>query len=147
APAQPCFRSRKPCHTSRPPISKIFDIGEPMPYTAPLMTLLQVAPDAEDTELDTLAALLKAAGDPLRLQVLQVLGYNSFAVLELAEILDMRQSGMSHHLKVLAKAALVEQRREGNTIFYRRQLPDAQADTGALHRALLERLDAQDLEP
>lgn len=111
------------------------------------MTVLHMAPGADDTHLDTLAALLKAAGDPLRLQVLQVLGYNSFAVLELAEILAMRQSGMSHHLKVLAKAALVEQRREGNTIFYRRQLPDAQAGTGALHRALLERLDAQDLEP
>lgn len=118
-----------------------------MPYTAPLMTLLQVAPGAEDTQLDVLAGLLKAAGDPLRLQALQVLGYNSFAVLELAEILDMRQSGMSHHLKVLAKAALVEQRRGGNTIFYRRQLPDPQAETGTLHRALLERLDAQDLAP
>ncbi len=111
------------------------------------MTMPEQAPAATQTELETMAALLKAAGDPLRLQALQVLGYSSFAVLELAEILDMRQSGMSHHLKVLAKAGLVEQRREGNTIFYRRQLPGPHATSGTLHRALLARLDAQDLAP
>ena len=116
--------------------------------TLPAMTLPQLAPvGADDTGLDVLAGLLKAAGDPLRLQVLQVLGYSSFAVLELADILAMRQSGMSHHLKVLTRAALVEQRREGNTIFYRRQLPDPQGEATALHRALLERLDAGDLPP
>ena len=88
--------------------------------------------------LDTLTAFLKAAADPLRLEVLQVLGQNSFGVLELCEILEARQSGMSHHLKVLAKAGLVEQRREGNSSFYRRALP---VTTDRLHRSLLERLD------
>src|SRR5690554_4023959 len=104
------------------------------------MTMPEQAPAATQTELETMAALLKAAGDPLRLQALQLLGYSSFAVLELAEILAMRQSGMSHHLKVLAKAGLVEQRRKGNTIFYRRQLPGPHATSGTLHRALLARL-------
>lgn len=83
-----------------------------------------------------LAQLLKAAGDSLRLAVLQVLGQSSFGVLELCEICAMRQSGMSHHLKVLAQAGLVENRREGNAIFYRRSLPE-----DAFHLALLERID------
>jgi ubiquinone/menaquinone biosynthesis C-methylase UbiE/DNA-binding transcriptional ArsR family regulator len=67
-----------------------------------------------------LAHLCKAAGDPLRLQILRVLRQDSFAVLELCGVFEMRQPAMSHHLKVLANAGAVVSRREGNTIFYRR---------------------------
>ncbi|GAA5129166.1 ArsR/SmtB family transcription factor [Alloalcanivorax gelatiniphagus] len=96
--------------------------------------------------LDTLAAFLKAAGDALRLEVLQVLGQNSFGVLELCEIMAMKQSGMSHHLKVLAQAGLVEKRREGNSIFYRRRLPPPRVPTERLHGALFEELDEAALD-
>ncbi|MEO4046806.1 metalloregulator ArsR/SmtB family transcription factor [Pseudomonas sp. CAU 1711] len=85
---------------------------------------------------DELAALCKAGGDPLRLNVLRALANDSFGVLELAQIFAIGQSGMSHHLKVLAQAGLVATRREGNAIFYRRALPQ-----GALHGALLEEVD------
>jgi len=67
-----------------------------------------------------LAALLKAAGDDLRLQILHVLSRDSFGVLELCTVFAIKQSALSHHLKVLAKAGLVTTRREGNSIFYRR---------------------------
>ncbi|HEY1029234.1 MAG TPA: metalloregulator ArsR/SmtB family transcription factor [Pseudomonas sp.] len=85
---------------------------------------------------DELAALCKAGGDPLRLNVLRALSNDSFGVLELAQIFAIGQSGMSHHLKVLAQAGLVATRREGNAIFYRRALPN-----GRLHAALLEDID------
>lgn len=85
---------------------------------------------------DELAALCKAGGDPLRLNVLRALANDSFGVLELAQIFAIGQSGMSHHLKVLAQAGLLATRREGNAVFYRRALPG-----GALHAALLEELD------
>ena len=75
----------------------------------------------EHTEnVGRIAAGLKAAGDPLRLQVLSVLASDSFGVLELCQIFDAKQSGMSHHLKVLSRAGFVDTRREGNTLFYRR---------------------------
>ena len=90
----------------------------------------------------SLAAFLKAAGDPLRLDILRVLRSDSFGVLELAQIFDMRQSGMSHHLKVLANAGLVSTRREGNSIFYRRSLPDVGSQWHGLHEQLLSGLDA-----
>ncbi|MFF7105617.1 ArsR/SmtB family transcription factor [Pseudomonas sichuanensis] len=94
---------------------------------------------------DELAALCKASGDPLRLNVLRALANDSFGVLELAQIFDIGQSGMSHHLKVLAQAELVATRREGNAIFYRRALPG-----GRLHAALLDEVDelalAQDVQ-
>jgi len=88
--------------------------------------------------IDALAALLKAAADPLRLQVLQVLGSNSFAASELSALLGLGQSRLSHHLKLLAQAKLVEAKREGNTLFYRRCLPNWQgvAEVAALQQAI-----------
>lgn len=102
-------------------------------------TALTAAADSAPAALTLLESRLKAAADSLRLEVLQVLGQSSFGVLELGEILAVKQSGMSHHLKVLAQSALVEKRREGNAIFYRRALP---AVDDALHQALLEQVDA-----
>jgi ArsR family transcriptional regulator len=69
---------------------------------------------------ERLALKLKACGDALRLQILQVLKYDTFGVLELTQIFETKQSGMSHHLKVINTAGLVEAQREGNAIFYRR---------------------------
>ncbi|CZT26829.1 ArsR/SmtB family transcription factor [Pseudomonas cerasi] len=94
---------------------------------------------------DDLSALCKAGGDPLRLNVLRVLTNDSFGVLELAQIFAIGQSGMSHHLKVLAQADLVATRREGNAIFYRRALPHTELPGGRLHAALLDEVDTLDL--
>ncbi|QLC72778.1 metalloregulator ArsR/SmtB family transcription factor [Pseudomonas sp. LPB0260] len=91
---------------------------------------------------DELAALCKAGGDPLRLNVLRALANDSFGVLELAQIFATGQSGMSHHLKVLAQAGLVATRREGNAIFYRRALAQGDSLGGTLHAALLEEVDS-----
>ena len=76
-----------------------------------------------DQTVNDLALLLKSAGDPLRLQVLRALRTDSYGVLELSHIFDVAQSGMSHHLKVLARAGLVTTRKEGNSAFYRRHNP------------------------
>ena len=99
------------------------------------------APLLRHDDCDELAALCKAGGDPLRLNVLRALANDSFGVLELAQIFATGQSGMSHHLKVLAQAGLVATRREGNAIFYRRALPQADLLGGRLHGALLEEVD------
>lgn len=97
-------------------------------------------PQASNLEL---AALLKAAGDPLRLDILRLLGRDSLGVMELSRIFEVKQSGMSHHLKVLANANLVVSRREGNSIFYRRALPQFQHQD--LIKALFDNLDQQPL--
>lgn len=67
-----------------------------------------------------LASMFKAAGDPMRLDILRIMRRDSFGVLELCNVFSVQQPSMSHHLKVLAKAGLVATRREGNSIFYRR---------------------------
>ena len=113
------------------------------------MTIAIVPPPSAEIhhELTQLASLGKAAGDPLRLEVLRLLRTESLGVLELTRILDTRQSGMSHHLKVLAKSGLVTTRREGNSIYYRRALPPAGSSTGALIHALFDAIDTVPLNP
>jgi len=76
--------------------------------------------EEKNSEIQTFSQLLKACGDPLRIQILQVLGTDTFGVLELTRLFDTKQSGMSHHLKVLSACGLVEAQREGNAVFYRR---------------------------
>lgn len=99
------------------------------------------APQLDFEPAEELAALCKAGGDPLRLNVLRALANDSFGVLELAQIFATGQSGMSHHLKVLAQAGLVATRREGNAVFYRRALPQTELLGGTLHAALLDEVE------
>ncbi len=102
-------------------------------------------PQMSFTDSDQLAALCKAGGDSLRLNVLRALASDSFGVLELAQIFATGQSGISHHLKVLTQAGLLATRREGNAIFYRRALPQPDSLGGKLHSALLDEVDQLDL--
>jgi ArsR family transcriptional regulator len=112
-----------------------------LPGSLPSTLLKQPALDNS-----ALAALCKASGDPLRLEILRVLSHDSFGVLELSQILAMPQSGMSHHLKILTKAGLLTTRREGNSIFYRRMQLPALTLLEPLQRTLLETIDAMPLD-
>lgn len=97
-----------------------------------------------DDGITLLERLLKASADQLRLQILQVLQHDSFGVLELCALFDIKQSAMSHHLKVLFNADLVTTRREGNAIFYRRSLPGS-GSTSQFVSPLFATIDAQPL--
>lgn len=99
-------------------------------------TALPSQPASRDTGALALQ-LCKAGADSLRLQVLRVLSRNAYSVQELCQILDVRQSGMSHHLKILAGAGLVARRREGNSLFYRRNWQAESSELLELHTALL----------
>ena len=87
------------------------------------------------------AGFNKAAADTLRLEILRVLAQDAYGVLELSQIFETRQSGMSHHLKILAEAGLVTRRREGNSIFYSRSIPERNDVLGLLHQQLLQSVD------
>lgn len=90
-----------------------------------------------------LARLLSAAGDALRLQIMRALAQDSFSVSELCTIFDMRQSALSHHLKVLIDAGLLSRKKERTTTFYRRALPTGPLAT--LHHEILLHLDERAL--
>lgn len=71
----------------------------------------------EETLFD-LAELFKIFGDSTRIKILYVLFEAEVCVCDLAQLLHMTQSAVSHQLQMLKKSKLVKSRREGKTIFY-----------------------------
>lgn len=72
----------------------------------------------EEEELYDLAELFKVFGDSTRIRILFVLFASEMCVCDLAETLNMKQSAISHQLKILKQAKLVNGRREGKLVFY-----------------------------
>lgn len=72
----------------------------------------------EETELYDLAELFKVFGDSTRIRILFVLFEAEVCVCDLAQVLKMTQSAISHQLKILKQNKLVKSRREGKSIFY-----------------------------
>lgn len=68
---------------------------------------------------DLIVDALKAAGEPTRLRILALLRRTDLAVGELVQILDQSQPRLSHHLKTLTTAGLIERLPEGSWVFYR----------------------------
>ena len=97
--------------------------------------------DAAVGPTEQLALLCKAVADPLRLSILRVLDRDSYGVLELTTLFAMKQSGMSHHLKVLTNAGLLGSRREANSIFYRRAYLAPDHPLAALQQQLFATVD------
>lgn len=72
----------------------------------------------EDEILYDLAELFKIFGDTTRIKILYVLFESEMCVCDLAQILNMTQSAISHQLRALKQSKLVKYRREGKTVFY-----------------------------
>ena len=72
----------------------------------------------QEEEISDLSDLFKVFGDSTRLKILFVLFEAEVCVCDLAELLSMTQSAISHQLKVLKQSKLVSSRREGKSIFY-----------------------------
>lgn len=101
--------------------------------------------ESEDADIRQITMLCKAAGDPVRMQILRALQNNSFGVLELCEVFGIQQPALSHHLKILAKASLVAFRREGTSIFYRRNDINPNPGLRQLQNALFTFLDSNSI--
>ena len=71
-----------------------------------------------EEELYDLAELFKVFGDSTRIRILFVLSSAEVCVCDLARVLNMTQSAISHQLRILKQNKLVKSRREGKSIFY-----------------------------
>lgn len=76
----------------------------------------ETMPDEEI--LYDLAELFKVFGDSTRIKILYVLFESEMCVCDIAQVLNMSQSAISHQLRVLKQSQLVKFRREGKSIFY-----------------------------
>lgn len=71
-----------------------------------------------DRHLQQLAAIFKVLGDPTRLRILRVLLQGERCVCDIAEDIRMEQSAVSHQLRVLRQAHVVNFRKDGKVAWY-----------------------------
>jgi ArsR family transcriptional regulator len=79
-----------------------------------------VYPDIEREGADRMGAIAKALGDPIRMQLVDVLRKHAgkVCVCELVPLFDLSQPTVSHHLKVLREAGIVGSERRGLWAYY-----------------------------
>jgi len=79
-----------------------------------------VYPDVEREGAERMAAIAKALGDPIRLQLVDVLRKHAgkVCVCELVPLFDLSQPTVSHHLKKLREAGIVASERRGLWAYY-----------------------------
>jgi ArsR family transcriptional regulator len=77
-------------------------------------------PDVEREQAERMAKTAKALGDPIRLQLVDVLKKHAgkVCVCELTPLFDVGQPTVSHHLKVLRDAGIVDSERKGLWAYY-----------------------------
>jgi ArsR family transcriptional regulator len=72
----------------------------------------------DDEALYDLADLFRVFGDSTRIKILYALHDTELCVCDIANLLDMSQSAVSHQLRVLKDSKLVRFRRDGKTVYY-----------------------------
>jgi ArsR family transcriptional regulator len=91
-----------------------------------------VYPDVQRDQAIRMAEVAKALGDPVRLQLVDVLRRHAgkVCVCELVPLFDISQSTLSHHLKKLRAAGIVDSERQGLWAYYY-VIPDALTELSA----------------
>ena len=79
-----------------------------------------VYPDVSPGLAERMAAIAKALGDPIRMQLVDVLRKHAgeVCVCELVPLFDLSQPTVSHHLKVLREAGIIASERRGLWAYY-----------------------------
>lgn len=80
--------------------------------------LVKYESDLDEETLFIVSQTFKALGDPTRIRILNLLFNNEYSVNEVADLLDLRQSTVSHQLSLLKNLRLVKYRREGTFLYY-----------------------------
>jgi len=80
--------------------------------------MLQAVHLPDEDDMAELAELYKVFGDSTRVRILCTLSQSELCVCDLAEVLKLSQSAVSHQLRILKQAKLVKNRRDGRSIIY-----------------------------
>jgi ArsR family transcriptional regulator, arsenate/arsenite/antimonite-responsive transcriptional repressor len=109
-------------------------VMEPTPVEAVACCTPLVKSAMTMEQAESIAPLLKALADPVRLRLLSLVASGSegeACVCDLNDAFDLSQPTISHHLKVLHEAGLLDRSKRGVWVYYRIR-PAALADLGAL---------------
>ena len=71
-----------------------------------------------EAEVSDLAETFRTLGDPTRVRILDALSHGELCVCDLAALVGMSESAVSHQLRLLRNLRLVKPRREGRMVFY-----------------------------
>ncbi|RLL45512.1 ArsR family transcriptional regulator [Oceanobacillus piezotolerans] len=82
------------------------------------MDPLEHTTDLDEEILFVVSQTFKALSDPTRIRILNLLFEREYSVNEIADTLQLRQSTVSHQLRLLKNLRLVKYRREGTTLYY-----------------------------
>lgn len=84
----------------------------------PMQEEFDMVKELQQEFIQELAEFFKIFGDATRIRILQTLLEGERNVGDLADVLEMSQSAVSHQLRVLRQNDLVKYRKEGKTVFY-----------------------------
>ena len=85
-------------------------------HEAIVKQVMEVMP--ADEELQNLAEFFRIFGDSTRIRILYALSQSELCVCDIASLLDMGQSAISHQLRILKQMRLVKFRRDGKSVLY-----------------------------
>lgn len=94
----------------------------------------------KDTSFAKSADIFQLISDPTRLKILWLLCHHETCVNNIAVMVDMSAPAVSHHLRLLKQAALIENRRDGKEMYYRLS---RNAQAKLVHKAIDDILDIQ----
>ena len=86
-------------------------------HTDNVVKARDVLPDAK--EIQSLADMFKALGDPTRLKIVTALVTVELCVCDLSAVCGLSESAISHQLRILRNLRIVQYRREGKIVYYR----------------------------
>jgi ArsR family transcriptional regulator len=72
----------------------------------------------EDEKMDSLSRLFKILGDSTRIKILMLLDSHEMCVCDIANVLNMTKSSISHQLALLREAGIVKYRKSGKEVYY-----------------------------
>jgi DNA-binding transcriptional ArsR family regulator len=105
-------------HSSVDPAS--FSVSEPAPISQSETSIAKYIPLLSDEEAIVRARVFKALGEPVRLRILNLMSQNGkeTCVFEVVENFTLEQSTISHHLRILRDAGLIDCRKRGLWAYY-----------------------------
>lgn len=90
--------------------------SEKTPHSDIIGSIMSDMPD--DVTLCKLAEFFRVFGDSTRIRILYALSKQEMSVCNIAELLNVSQSAVSHQLQTLREKSLVKYRRDGRTVYY-----------------------------